>query len=120
MSVNSSRTTAPTVPRYGGYGWRFASGGYVNAGIEAMARNRSDAAMGRRDHEVGAIRQAITQFPRGEELVWALQAEHNAQQDRQDARCNGFGTDEWDETHRENVRAKKKLVNDLAKKIDAT
>lgn len=56
------------------------SGHYMNAGLEAIARNRNDAASHVVTAELLELRAKIHAFPRGDELTRALDAEDSARQ----------------------------------------
>jgi hypothetical protein len=96
-------------------GARFGAGGYANAGIEAIARSRSNAARDPLVEPSVAIRTAIAKLPCGEDLIAALKEEDRAQEDLRSA--HSWGEEGLTPAHRETLRNKKKIVDELATKM---
>lgn len=85
------------------------SGHYANAGIEAMARTRNQAASDSVFAEMTALQKKIKEYSRGDELITALDAEHAARRDHQ------FWRD-----RQQAVLDRARAVNALVKSIEAS
>lgn len=101
---------------------------YANAGIEAMARNRSEAASRISVNELTALQVEFHALPEGEKLLLALTAEANALDRRKNTRAMADGS--WDRigaavrkeliTHRAEIKTLVHTVNALLEAVAKT